>query len=115
MEGKNTAQVERSTQPTNNKRALRSSTATNASASSSRNPNAAKPSIKVLSQTMRTHLEKEGLLKRDDPVTAMSAYEVFKKMFKKIKTKYHLDIQTTLISFMIVLGELAVTNQDIGP
>ena len=108
MEGKNLAQADRSTQPVNPKRALRSTTAAQALTASNKNSNTAKPDIKVLSQAIRTHLEKEGLLKRDEPVTAMSAYEVFKKIFEKIKSKCQPEAHTTLISFMMILGELAV-------
>ena len=108
MEGKNLAQADRSTQPANTKRALRPSTVAQASSANSKNTNAVKPDINVLSQATRTHLEKEGLLKRDDPVTAKSAYEAFKKIYEKVKTKCQPDVQTTLISFMMVLGELAV-------
>ena len=107
MEGKNLAQADRSTQPANTKRALRPSTVAQASSASSRTSNATKPDIKELSQATRTHLEKEGILKRDDPVTAMSAYEAFKKIFEKVKTKCQPEVQMTLISFMMVLGELA--------
>ena len=108
MEGKNLAQADRSTQPVNPKRALRSTTAAQVPTASRKNSNAAKPDIKVLSQATRTHLEKEGLLKRDEPVTAMSVYEVFKKIFEKVKSKCQPEAHTTLISFMMILGELVV-------
>ena len=45
-------------------------------------------------------------MKRDEPVTVTSVYEVFKKIFEKVKNKCQPEAHTTLISFMMVLGEL---------
>ena len=111
MEGRNVAQADRSAQPTNAKRALRSTTAAQASTVSTKSTNATKLDIKVLSQATRTHLEKEGFLKGDEPVTAMSVYEAFKKIFERVKSKCQPDAHTTLISFMMVLGELALQKE----
>ena len=110
MEGRNVAQADHSAQPTNAKRALRSTTAAQASTVNTKSINATKPDIKVLSQATRTHLEKEGFLRGDEPVTAMSVYKAFKKIFERVKSKCQPDAHMTLISFMMVLGELAVAK-----
>ena len=50
-------------------------------------------------------------MKRDEPVTAMSVHEAFKKIFEKVKSKCQPDAHTTVISFMMVLGELVVQKE----
>lgn len=111
MEGKSTAQAERSAQPTNPKRALRSSTAAQAPTVNNGNSSTGKADISVLTQATRAHLDKGGFLKKDEPVTATSAHEAFKKIFEKIKAKCQPDVHTILISFMMLLGELATEKE----
>ena len=107
MEGKNNAQADRSTQPASNKRALRSTTAAQAPTAGSGSSSTGKADINVLTQATRAHLDKGGYLKKDEPVTAMSVHETFKKIFEKIKTKCQPDVHTTLIAFMMLLTEMA--------
>ena len=107
MEGKNNAQADRSTQPASNKRALRSTTAAQAPTAGRGSSITGKADINVLTQATRAHLDKGGYLKKDEPVTAMSVHETFKKIFEKIKTKCQPDVHTTLIAFMMLLTEMA--------
>ena len=111
MEGRNIAQADSSSQPTNAKRALRSATAAQASTVSNGSSNAGKADIGMLTQATRAHLDKGGFLKKDEPVTATSAHEAFKKIFEKIKTKCQPEAHTTLIAFMMLLAELAAEKE----
>lgn len=112
MEGKKPAKAERvpplSPQPPA-KRNLRSASATQNSASGAapNEQNKTNNLKKSLMAAPRALLDKEGILKAEDRITAESLFTAFKVMHEKYRSKVPPEVQKVMIAFLASLGVLA--------
>jgi hypothetical protein len=70
-----------------------------------------KISSKTMTRAPRILLNKEGFMKVDKKVTAMSLFSTFKLMYEKCKLKVPPDMQKIMISFIVVMGELSAEQE----
>ena len=59
----------------------------------------------------RIMLDKEGILKQDEKITAMSIHKAYQSLCEKIRPKMQPDISKLLVAFLIPLGELALNSE----
>ncbi|KAH9027790.1 hypothetical protein EDB85DRAFT_1972870 [Lactarius pseudohatsudake] len=105
MEARNPEQTE-SAGPTGQKRNLRSSALTQASSSSNAQGEQKRTKSTSL-QEPRILLEKEGLLKKDEDITAKSVHAALKLMFVKYNSKLSPDMQRIILSLTACVATLA--------
>jgi hypothetical protein len=64
----------------------------------------------------RALLDKEGYLKEGTPLTVASTFNAYKLIYDSCKDKVPSDVRKVLVSFLAILGELAIKNkQEVDP
>ena len=106
MEGRQNAQAECPNSAAGVKKNLRLSTVAQAQGHEDRRQGA-----DAILKAPHILLDKEGVLKQEEKITAMSMYKAYQLLCEKIRPKMPPDISKLLVSFLVPLGELALNSE----
>ena len=106
MEGRQNVQVERLNLAAGVKKNLRPSTVAQAQGYEDR-----RQRVDAILKALCILLDKEGVLKQEEKITAMSMYKAYQLLCEKIRPNMPPDISKLLVSFLVLLGELALNSE----
>ena len=106
MEGRQNAQAEHPNLAAGARKNLRPSTVAQAQGYNDR-----KQRADTILKAPCILLDKEGVLKQDQKITAMSIHNVYQTLCEKIRPKMQPDVSKLMVAFLIPLRELALNSE----
>ena len=106
MEGRQNTQAERLNLAAGARKNLRPSTVAQAQGYEDR-----KQRADAILKALRILLDKEGVLKQDENITATSIHKAYQTLCEKIRPKMQPDVSKLMVAFLILLRELALNSK----